>query len=213
MIKLTVLSVSLLLAGCSSSPFKEQTLKNEKVVKHLQQGKQYIDGGFDSRFNNSGNDGMNLRAIGKAIYPIETNELLVRASAISASKFKLTESAPTEFKSLVQQAIGNSLGFNGEFTKIETSITEVHGLRGIEVKEENVQCRTVVEPTSEGDYKNLKECRSIATVPLSELNKAFNFTMDQKYGPQQKSSVEKLLEEQLKANTVNSGSRAISSNH
>jgi hypothetical protein len=120
------------------------------------------------------------------------------------AKFKLVESAPTEFKSLVQQAIGNSLGYTGEFTKIETSITEVHALRGIEVKEDDIVCKMVVEPTIEGGYSNMRECRSIARVPLTELNKAFNFSMEHKYGPQQKNSVEKLLEEQLKQNVTSS---------
>lgn len=201
-IHLMTIFCAFLISACSHDPFKAQREKNDMIVEHMKQGKQYVGGEFDARFNQSGNDGMTLRSVGTSMYPIQTNEELSRAKAVSMAKFKLIESAPTEFKSLVQQAIGNSLGYTGEFTKIETSITEVHALRGIEVKEEDTVCKMVVEPTIEGGYSNMRECRSIARIPLVELNKAFNFTMEQKYGPQQKNSVERLLEEQLKANTL-----------
>lgn len=191
-------------ASCSSSPFKEATEKNEYLVQHMQQGKRYIGGEFDPKFSTSGNDGMNLRAVGVAVYPVQSNEALVKAKAISVAKFKLVESAPTQFKQIVQQAIGNALGYTGEFTQIETSITEVHGLQGIEIKEENVVCKMVVEPTIEGGYNNNRECRAMATVPLVELRKSFDFTMESKYGPQKKTSVEKILEEQLKNDAIGS---------
>jgi hypothetical protein len=180
----------------------------------MSQPKQYIGGDFDSKFSSSSNDGMTLQTIGKAVYPVATNESLVRANAVSAAKFKLIESAPTHFKSLVQQAIGNELGFTGGYNKIDTSITEVHALRGVEVKEQDIDCRVLIEPTVDGGYNNFKECRALAKVPLVELNKAFNFTMDHSYGTQKKSNVEKILEEQLKSNTLNSNSnRTISSEH
>jgi hypothetical protein len=214
MLRFTTIGLLLGLASCSSSPFKESTSAQNKITSHMSQPKQYIGGDFDSKYSSSSNDGMTLQTTGRAVYPVATNESLVRANAVSTAKFKLVETAPTEFKSLVQQAIGNTLGYNGEFNKIDTSITEVHALRGVEVKEQDIDCRVVIEPNADGGYNNFKECRAIARVALIELNKAFNFTMDQKYGLQQKSSVEKILEEQLKSNTLNSNiKRTISSEH
>ncbi|MDD3412486.1 MAG: hypothetical protein PHY47_00635 [Lachnospiraceae bacterium] len=198
----TMMIMCFFLIGCSSSPFKEQMEKQAIIMEHMKQGKQYIGGAFDQKFNQSGSDGTNLRAIGTSTYPVTSNENLARSAAIADAKFRLIDSAPTEFKALVQRAIGNSLGYQGEFNQIETSVIEVKGLRGIEVNENDVACKVASEPTTEGGYNTVRECKAIARVPMHQLNKAFDFTMEHKYGIQEKSSVEKILEEQLKQDVL-----------
>jgi hypothetical protein len=201
---LGLLGITLILASCSTkSPFTAETEKQDKIMKHMAQGKTYVGGEFEGKFNTSGSDGFLVRAIGRSVYPTTQSEQLARASAVSDSKFKLTQTAPSEFKAIVQKAIGNSLGQTGDFTQIETSITEVKGVRNIDVKEEDVACKIVMEPNISGSYDNFRECRAIATVSLVELNKAYDFTMSAKYGDKSKSAVEKILEEQLRKQAMN----------
>jgi len=200
---LNLVGITLILSACSSSPYKESTSQQDKIIQHMKQGKQYIGGEFDKKFNTSGSDGFVVRAIGRSVYPIAQSEQLARASAASDSKFKLTQTAPSEFKAIVQKAIGNSLSYTGEFTQIETSVTEVRGLKNIDVKEEDVSCKVVVEPNISGGYDNFRECRAIATVSIVELNKAYDFTMSSKYGEKTKSEIEKILEKQLEKQVKN----------
>lgn len=202
MLKLSIIGLSLVVVSCSSSPFKEQSDQQDKITKHMSQEKKYIGGEFESKYSNSGNDGFTLRAVGQSVYPVASSEQVARLAAIANAKFKIIESGPTEFKSLVQQAIGNSLGQTGEFTQIDTSVVEVKALRGIEIKQEDVSCKIVIEPNVEGGYNNLRECKAIARIPLSELKKAYDFTVGQKYSGAQKSEVEKLLEEQLRGHAL-----------
>lgn len=192
----------LVFVSCSTNPYKEQSLKQQAIMEHMAQGKQYIGGKFDSKFSSSGSDGMNLRSIGVATYPVDMNEQLAKSAAVADAKFKLTDGAPTEMKRLIQKAIGNSLGYVGEFNQIETSVTEVHALRGIEVKEDDIQCLIVSEPVSDGTYRTSRECKAIAKVSLSELTKAFNFTVERKYGIKEESVVQKILNEQLNNSVV-----------
>lgn len=83
------------------------------------------------------------------------------------------------------------------------SITEVQGLKGVMVKEEDAECRVVISPNAQGEYDNLRECRAISQVPLSELNKAYDFTLEKKYGSATKTSIEKLLDDQIRKQAMN----------
>jgi hypothetical protein len=190
------LVVLTLLASCSTSPFKEATKEQEMINQHLSQGAKYLEGEFDDRFFKAGREGAYLKAVGTAIYPIETNEKVIQSAAISDSKFRLTSSAPSEFKREVQQAIGTEIGGVGDYSEISISVTEVKNLKGIKSKYEDVQCRTKVSPTGNGEYKTERECRAISKVKASELRKAYDYTISSKYGVS-RNEVGKRLNRQL----------------
>jgi hypothetical protein len=189
---------STVLVSCASAPKSH----HEKILDHISQGKKYQDGEFNIKFKVSGNDGMNVRSVGISVVPYEYNEMTAKAQAVSDAKFKLVISAPTEFKAIVQRAIGTSLGYQGEYNQIETSISKVHNLQGIEVNESDVTCKVLSSPTRDGGYKYQRECRAIAKVSVLKLNEAYNFTTEQVYGVSKKNKVQKLLQKQLKQKTL-----------
>ena len=170
------------LVSCSSSPFKETTREQEMVNEHLSQGVKFLEGDFDSKYSQTGKRGAVIVSGGSAIYPIETNQKLVENAAVADAKFRLTESAPSEFRKEVRRAIGTELDGVGEFSQTDVSITEVQNLTGVRVKYEDIQCRTRVEPTSTGEYRTMRECRALATVKVSQLKNAYDFTVAKKYG-------------------------------
>lgn len=191
------LALGVLLVSCSSSPFKEATKKQEMINDHLSQGVRYLEGDFDERYSKTGREGAYIKAVGSAIYPIETNQKLVESAAVSDSKFRLISSAPSEFKREVQQAIGTEIGGTGDFSEISISVTEVKNLKGIKSRFEDVECRTKVSPTSNGEYRTERECRAISRVKASELRRAYDFTVSSKYGVSKK-EVNRKLASQLK---------------
>lgn len=170
------------IVGCSSSPFKETTKEQDMVNQHLSQGVKFLEGDFNDKYSKTGRTGVYVTAVGSAIYPQDFSTELAKAKARANAKFSLIESAPTEFRKEVQQAIGTEIGGVGEFSQIDVSVSEVQNLTGIEVKHEDTQCRTRVEPTSDGGYQTMKECRAIARIKASELKKAYDFTISEKYG-------------------------------
>lgn len=210
-ILLTMTFVAFFLVGCSSTPYQQLKERQELINAHLEQGKKYIGGEFDPRFTAGGDDGINIRKVGVAIYPAGSNESLAISAAVDDGKFKVIESAPSEFKSMVQRAIGNSLGFTGEYNKIETSVTEVQRLSGIKTSRRDIQCKKVMEPTADLGYRRTLECRAIVSVEKRELQKAFDFTLESKYGIKKKSFVQKILNQQLKESVLSKPARQAAS--
>ena len=187
-----------ILASCSSSPFREESKQQDMVNKHLSMGVKYLEGEFDEKYRSSGRDGAYLKAIGSAIYPAGSSQKLVESAAVSNSKFRLVSSAPSEFKKEVYQAISSELGGVGEFSETAVSVTEVRNLTGIKSKFEDVQCRTKVSPTAQGSYKTELECRAVSSIKMSELKRAYDYTVQKKYGVK-KSKLEKRLKQQLRS--------------
>lgn len=190
--------ILVLFVSCSSSPFKEATKEQEMINDHLSQGVRYLEGDFEERFSKNGKDGVYLSAIGTAIYPIESNRKLVESAAISDSKFRLVSSAPSEFRREIQQAIGTELDGVGDYSEISVSVTEVKNLKGIKSKYEDTQCRTRVSPTSTGSYKTERECRAISKVKKTEVLKAYDYTVESKYGVSKK-KIKSNLDKQFRA--------------
>lgn len=201
-ILITMTFVAFFLVGCSSTPYQQMKEKQDMINMHLAQGKKYIGGEFDPRFTAGGDDGINIRKVGVSVYPSGSNESLVISAAVDDGKFKVIESAPSEFKSMVQRAIGNSLGFTGEYNKIETSVAEVQRLSGIKTSRRDIQCKKVMEPTADLGYRRTLECRAIVSIEKRELQKAFDFTLEAKYGIKKKSFVQKILNQQLKESVL-----------
>ncbi len=187
-----LVSMIFALASCSSSPFKETTEKQEMVNQHLSEGVKFLEGDFDEKYSKSGKTGIYIVSVGSAIHPVETNQKMVESAAIADAKFRLTESAPSEFKKVVQQAIGTEIGGAGNFSQLDVSVSEVKNLTGIKVKYEDVQCRTRVEPKSDGGYRTMKECRAVARVKEKDLLAAYDFTASSKYGVSKKQIEENL---------------------
>jgi len=165
----------------------------------LLQGKQYVGGIFDPSYNESGKDGLFLRTIGMAVYPASTSEATVRSAAVADGKQKLITSAPTEFRSMVQSAMGNAMGFTGNLNSIETTITNVSRLEGIEVNQRDIDCRLVIEPNVQGAFRNNRECRAVVRVPVLSIRKAFEYTLEQANSKKLRARVEKMLDSQAEA--------------
>lgn len=192
--KYLTLSLLITLASCSSVKLTED---QQKVRDHMAQGKIYTGGEFSSKFQDS-DTGASLVKVGIATYPAGTNDSLIKSHAIADGKFKLTEGAPAFFKSMVQRVIGSSLGNEGDFSQVDVSVSEVKALTGIQSRSQDIECKTVMEPTVELGYNTVKECRALVSVSKANLRKAYDFTISQKYGIKEKSEIDKLLALEMK---------------
>lgn len=174
---LLIVAMSAVLVSCSSSPFKEETKKADEMMEHLSQNVRYSGDGFPEKYEKSGQIGRYVIGIGKSIYPMNYNEQMSEAAAVSNAKMNIVNSAPTMFSSIVEKTLSTDLNIQ-EFHQKDISITKVKNLKGIEVKPEDVLCLKRIEPIKGKDkYRISRECRSLAKVSIDDLKKAYDLTL------------------------------------
>lgn len=191
--KLFIICSLALLASCSSDPYKKERNARDITMQHISQKPEALDGEFDARFKKSGKDGTEMFAVGVTTGSLDDDEYTLLARSEFKAKVKLTQAAPSEYKSMVQQTIGDSVGGEGRFDKADIAVTEVRALTGFHSDESDKECKRFSEPTVSGDYRFRKECRVIVRIPLVRLEAAFKYTLNSKYGVKEVTLADKLM--------------------
>jgi hypothetical protein len=195
--KTTIIILSLVtLASCSSVP-KTGHDETDAVISHMSKPKAVIGKDFEEKFKRDGFIGGEYIAIGSVVNNVNYHEGNMRIMAEADATSKLLTSAPTEFKKIVQRAISSLDGSNGSVEQNHISVTEVRALTGLKTQFDDVQCVNTAAPNTDLKYDFLKECRVIMRVPASNLMKAYNYTLDKKYGIQEQSAINDMLKQQL----------------
>lgn len=196
-IYISILLITLSIVGCSTTPQQKVENQNDAVISHLEKGKRVIGKDFEDRFNKEGLINGDYIAIGTFE---TTNNNAQRFSMVlkaeEDSKSRLLNSAPTEFKKVVQNAISTVSGSN-DAEKVTITVSEVQALTGLNSNLNDIQCVKFAMPTEDLKYEYSTECRVITRVPASNLLKAFNYTMDKKYSLKDEAGIKDILKEQL----------------
>lgn len=184
------------LASCSTPPTKTD-LQNDLVVEHMNKPRKVIGQDFDPRFEKDGLIGGEYIAIASITDKIDKNDKVMQVLAEADARSRLLNSAPTEFKKIIQSAVSTSTGDNGNVENIGITVTEVKALTGLASNFNDAQCVKFATPNHNLNYDYTKECRVIVRVSASELMKAYSYTLDSKYGIKEKSAIQELLKKQL----------------
>lgn len=167
-----IFSFSFLLYSCSSN----QTV-HEKITAHLKNGTSYAEGDFDKKFYESKSDAMISRGIGIAEYSLTYNDEFIKKVAIFNSKIRLLESSATNMDSESNNQVGVSTSAENFFEQKDILKTALRNVKGIQVQEKDIECKTKIKPTIDGEYSYSRECRAIAQVAtyvLKEVQKNYN---------------------------------------
>lgn len=132
----------------------------------------------------------------------------LRVNAESEATARILRSAPSDFKKIIQRAINTLDGDEGSTQESQIMITEVKSLTGIKSNFDDTQCVTSAIPKQDLTYKYVKECRVIVRVPAINLAKAYDYTLDKKYGIQKINQINEILLDELKG----SNPRSVASN-
>jgi hypothetical protein len=194
---LTISLCALFLASCASTPQSKVENAHDAVIAHMSKPKQIIGQDFDSRFEKDGLIGGEFVAIASIVDDINKNEKQMQIIAEADARSRLLNSAPTEFKKVIQAAVSTSTGDNGNVENIGITITEVHALTGLTSNMNDTQCVKYAVPNNNMNYDYKKECRTIVHVLASNLQKAYNYTLDKKYGVKEVSAIQEILKQQL----------------
>ena len=185
------------IVGCSSVPKAPVEVQNDIIMNHMSQGKKIIGKDFDEKFSQDGLiNGENV-AIGSVKATYTTNEKAMLSMASNDAKATLLESAPSEFKKVVQSALSYVNNDNGTQDSVSIFVTEAKALTGIKVSFSDTQCVVYALPKSDVSYDYVRECRAIARVPASNLAIAYNFTMAKKYKIEDQMKLKDIMSKQL----------------
>lgn len=186
-----------LIAGCSSAPKSTIESQNDAVVAHLAKGKKALGQDFDQKFEKDGIINGEYVSIATIKGSVNDNEKQLLALASADAKAKLLESAPLEFKKVVQNALSTASGDNGSVDSVAISVNEVQALTGLMSNFNDSQCVSYAVPNSDLGYNYIKECRVIFRVAGANLMKAYKYTLDKKYGMKEESAIKDILKKQL----------------
>ncbi len=181
MLKALIILVLIGLSACSSVN-KTGDEKTDAAIEHLSQSKKPVGDDFKEKFKVDGFIDGNYVAISSLEDSQYANETNLRGMGEADAMARLLQSAPTDYKKIVQRAISSVNGDNGSFSSSFVAITEAKALIGLKSNFDDFQCVVYAVSTSDLGYKFIKECRTIMRVPVSNLMKSYSITLDKKYG-------------------------------
>lgn len=187
------------LVSCSSAPVPKSPVdtQNENIINHMSKGKKIIGKDFESKFQEDGFINGEFVAIGSVKAHYTTNEKAMISMASMEAKSTLLESAPSEYKKIIQNALSYVNNNNGTQDSVGIYITEVKALTGIRVNFSDTQCVLYAEPKVDVNYEYIRECRAIARVPATNLDIAYKYTMDRKYKIEEQIKLKEIMSKQL----------------
>lgn len=202
---------ALSLVGCSSvqAPKNSVDIQNDIIMNHMAQGKKIIGKGFDSKFSQDGLINGEYVAIGSVKATYTTSEKSMISMASMDAKATLLESAPSDYKKVIQNALSYVNNDNGTKDSVGIYITEAKALTGIKVNFSDTQCVVYAEPKADVSWEYLRECRAIARVPATNLSIAYKYTMDRKYKIEDQLKLKDLMSKQLMGALIGDGPEAV----
>lgn len=173
----------------------------DAVIAHMSQGPKVMGKDWHEKFLKDGLVGGEYVAIGSATtQDLDHLQSPLRVNAEAQATARLLSSAPTDFKRIVQRAIDTLSGGDGATQESQIMITEVKSLTGMKSHFDDIQCVTTAVPSQNLKYRYIKECRVIVRVPAVNLAKAYDYTLDKKYGITNKSELNDILLQELNGN-------------
>jgi hypothetical protein len=202
------------LASCSSVN-KTGHEETDKMISHLSKGPTIVGKDWESKFQKDGFLNGEYVAIGRATHKGNQNGLegMMRVKAEADATKRLLTSAPTQYKKIVQRAINTVNGDEGEVQESDIRVTEVRALTGLASNFDDTQCVKTAIPTEDMKFEFVKECRVIMRVPASNLMKAYDYTLEAKYGIKKQNMIEEVLREELKGSKPSEEQKPVASSN
>ena len=192
-------AAALTLASCATAPAVKTSVENQNdiILQHMGQGKKVVGKDFAAKFSEDGFINGEFVAIGSVKGSYNTNEKSMLSLAAMEAKTTLLESAPSEFKRVIQSSLSYVNNDNGSLDAVGIYVTEAKALTGVKVNFTDTQCVVYALPMVDVSYEYIRECRAIARVPATNLASAFKYTMDRKYKMEDQLKLKEIMHKQL----------------
>lgn len=149
-----------------------------------------------------------LYTVGYAEYSVNKSETYVKKAAIMDGEIKLISDAPADFRVITQNSLLGSGIESGEFNQIQTKLQEVIGSTGFKGHDET--CRKIVRHM-ESHSSIFRGCWVAVSANISDLRKAYQLTLERKYGVGKASKFDDLMNQEL--NKINNLNRFTTTSH
>ncbi|PIK15102.1 hypothetical protein [Halobacteriovorax sp. JY17] len=193
-IPLIILLVGVLVS-CSSRQSVNTDLDELAIERGAREDK-VVGEDFPDWIHDSGSDGEFIYTVGTAEYPLTKPGSYVVEAASLDGRGKVLQDAPSDYKAIIQSAIGESLGAHGDFNQMKIFVTEVKGVQGIKVDSKKIACRKIKRYSTAGTKLN-RLCYVYTYVPIAKLNEAYARALKDKYGVDKANKFKEILQSQL----------------
>lgn len=199
--KYLIFLISFVLFASCSSVSKTGHKETDALMEHMTQSPRVIGKDWEERFTQDGFINGEYVAIGVATSKdLNANYIPLKSNAESMAVGNLLKSAPSDFKKIIHRTLNTLEGNEGSTSEDQIMITEVKALTGLKSDFKDFQCVKKAIPNTNMKYDFVKECRVLVRIKSAKLLEAYDFTLNTKYGFDQKSKVEKILSSGVKAN-------------
>ena len=193
----SLIALLIFLVSCASTN-KTGDAQTDALIAHMSQPERVIGKDWEEKFTKDGFIGGDYVAIGSSTSrDIDYYQKPLRVNAESDATARLLRSAPSDFKKIVQKVINTLDGDEGSTQESQIMITEVKSLTGMKSNFDDIQCVTTAKPNQNMKYTFTKECRVIVRVPVSNLMKAYDYTLERKYSIKKQNQIESLLQQEM----------------
>ena len=146
--------------------------------------------------------------VGYAEQSINKSEHFIKKAAVMDGEVRLIQDAPSDLRVLTQNALTGAGVDSSEFSQVQTKLSEVIGAQSFKTHDE--ACRKVLRHT-ESQSIVMRGCWVSVSANLADLQRAYQLTLQRKYGVGTASRFEDLMKKELDAITSTNNRQAASS--
>lgn len=183
--------LALSLAACSTSKVKES---EKTALSNAEREDKIIGGDLPEWAEQSGIVDGRLFEVGYAEMPLDKAEHFIKKAALMDAEVKLLSEAPTDFRVITQNALTGAGIDSSEFYQIQTSLKEAIGVTSL--KSHKSTCRKIVR-NLESSSTVMRGCWYQASVGTADLRKAYQLTLQKKYGVGVANKFDNLMKSEL----------------
>ena len=194
--KYIIIFLMIVIVGCSSNPMIKQAEMQHDAIESLVKEDRIIGDSLPDWVNKSGIENGMVYVVGQAEFNVDKSPLYVRKAATMDAEVKLISDAPSDVRILTQNVLSGIGVDSSEFHQIQTKLQTVIGLNGIKINQEKMTCRKIVRYGSMSAYV-VRSCWVQASVPLNKLMKAYQRTLQMKFGEYKARQFGKLADKEL----------------
>lgn len=186
-----VVSALLVLASCSSNSLstKDKETLGDSVLED-----KTIGDTLPSWTKFEGIKDARLYGIGYSEMSLDRSEHYVSKAALMDAEVKLISDAPSDFRVLTQNALTGAGIESSDFMQIQTKLQEVIGATGFKAHE--TTCRKIIR-YQESQSKVMRGCWYQVSVNVVDLKKAYQLTLEKKYGVGKAAKFDNLMNAEL----------------
>jgi hypothetical protein len=191
MTKVSLFLLVVIFASCSTNKVKES---EQTAFSNAEREDKVIGAELPEWADQNGIKDGRMYEVGYAELPLNKSEHFIKKAALMDAEVKLLSESPTDFRIITQNALTGAGIDSSEFYQIQTSLKEAIGVTSM--KSHKSTCRKIVR-NLESSSSVMRGCWYQASVGTDDLRRAYQLTLQKKYGVGKANKFDGLMKSEL----------------